>query len=120
MMELTFYTNKDEVKCIEVSEETYKRLAKCGLEKLVDFNDVKIKVEGEEYEINAAELVAESRKKFICFIEIERQKELESLFKSMDDKPTIKEVREKFNYVKYLTELYAQFSLVDNIYFSYE
>lgn len=120
MMNLTFYTNKNEINSIEVSEDCYKKLAEAGLENLADFNDIKIQIDGEEYEISATELIEESRKKFISFIEMERQKELEILFANMDDNPTIKEIRKEFSYVKYLTEIYRQFSCQDNIYFSYD
>lgn len=120
MMSLTFYTNKNKVNSIEISEEAYKKLAEAGLENLADFNQIKLRVDDEEYEINAAELIEENRKKFLSFIEGERHKELEYLFKKIDDNPTIKEIRNNFSYVKCLTEIYIQFSCKDNMYFSYD
>lgn len=120
MMSLTFYTNENNTNSIEISDKAYKKLAYSGLEKVVDFKDISIKIEGEDYEINAAELSYDNRKKIIGFVERERQNELVILFENMDNNPTIKEIRENFSYIKYLTEIYKQISDKSNIYFSYE
>lgn len=120
MMDLSFYNNKNDVDIIEISEEAYEKLAVEGLDKLVDFKNININVEGDEYEVNAAELTKENRQSILSFIETIRQKELVSLFKDMDNNPTIKEIRSEFSYIKYLTEIYSKFSCEDNIYFSYE
>ncbi|NFI55062.1 hypothetical protein FDA48_01480 [Clostridium botulinum] len=120
MMDFSFYTNKNDVDIIEISEESYKKLADAGLDKIVDFKNININVEGDEYEINAAELTKENRHLIISFIEAIRQKELVILFKNMDNNPTIKEIRDKFNYIKYLTEIYSKLTCEDNIYFSYD
>lgn len=120
MMSLTFYTNSNEIRNIEISEDSYRKLAEAGMENIADFIDRKILIEDEEYEINAAELIDEVRVKFRVFIENERQQELELLFKSIDNSPTVKEIREKFEYVKHLTELYVEFRCRDNVYFSYD
>jgi hypothetical protein len=103
-----------------VSENTYEKLAVVGLAKAVTFAEYKLMIENEEYEVNAAELNFDSRKKFLLIIETERQKELEKLFKNMDINPTIKEIRENFDYIKSLTEMYKLFKNEDNLYFSYE
>lgn len=120
MLDFTYYTRQNQTITVKVSEVTYERLANTGLAKEVTYAEYKLVVEDEEYEINAAELNFDNRRKFLCLIETERQKELEKLFKDMDENPTIKEIRENFEYVKTLTEMYKLYKDEDNIFFSYE
>lgn len=121
MMTLTFYT-KDDLDTIEidVADETYRRLAEAGLEKVSDFTERKVIIEDEEYTINVAELTDAICEKFLKFLEEQRQNELEALFSIMDNSPIIKDIREKFYYVKDITNLYKEFVSHKNLYFSYE
>lgn len=120
MLDLIYYTNEQGTVVLEVSEKVYKRLAYAGLAKEVDYKVEKLIIEGEEYEVNAAKLDLGNRRKLISFIERERHAELEILFSKLDDNPTIKEIRENFEYVKVLTQMYNLFKDESNIYFSYE
>lgn len=120
MLDLIYYTKKNQTSSISVSEEIYEKLAKAGLAKEVIYSEVKLIIEDDEYQINATELNFENRKKLINIIEKERQTELEKLFSTMDEKPTIKEIRENFQYVKTLTKMYSMFQADENLYFSYE
>lgn len=120
MLELIYYTRQNQTIIVTVSENTYERLAVAGLAKAVTYAEYKLMIEGEEYEVNAAELNFDSRQKFLLIIETERHKELEKLFKDMDVNPTIKEIRENFDYVKTLTEMYKLYKDEDNLFFSYE
>jgi hypothetical protein len=120
MLEFIYYTRQNQTINVKVSENTYERLAVVGLAKAVTYTEHKLMIEDEEYEVNAAELNYDSRTKFLLIIETERQKELEKLFANMDVNPTIKEVRENFDYVKTLTEMYKLFKNEDYLYFSYE
>lgn len=120
MLEFIYYTRHNQTITVKVSENIYERLAVAGLAKEVTYAEYKLMIEDEEYEVNAAELNFDSRKKFLMIIESERQKELEKLFKTMDVNPTIKEIRENFDYTKTLTEMYKLFKNEDIIYFSYE
>lgn len=120
MLDLTYYTRQNQTLSIKVSERTYERLAIAGLGKVVIYSEVKIIIEDEEYELNATELNFDNRVKLLQLIEKERQIELESVFKSMDQNPTIKEIREQFDNVKVFTDMYKLFKDEDNIYFSYD
>lgn len=120
MMELTFYKQNGDVVDVEVSQQCYKRLAEIGISKKVPYEDYKIKIEGEEYSINAVELSPSNRMILLGLLEEERQSALEELFADMDEKPTIKEFREKFVYVRQLTNLYKMLSSELSKYLSYE
>jgi len=124
MMELTFYQklnkNNYEPEIIKVSEICYERLAKIGFAKKVEYKENKLLIEDEKYEVNVAELNRENRNILIILVENERHRELKKSFSQMDNNPTIKDIREKCNYVKELTEIY-DFLISDNYqYFSYD
>ena len=124
MLELTFYKkihNKNyEAEIIEVSEKCYERLAKIGFAKKVEYKNVKLLIEDEDYEVNVTELNRENRSILIILIENERHKELQKSFSQIDDNPTIKEIREEFKYIKELTEIYEFLNLDVHQYFSYD
>lgn len=120
MLDLIYYTRQNQTIILNVSEKIYERLAIAGLAKEVNYTEVKIIIEDEEYGVNATELNFDNRIKLLLLIEKERQVELERLFKFMDNNPTIKEIRENFDYVKILTKMYNLFKDEGNLYFSYE
>lgn len=120
MLDLTFYDKKNQIVPINVPEDSYRKLAEAGLAKIVNYNEYKVIIEDDEYEINAAELNYDTRKKFLWLIDEERQRELDKLFKQMDSNPTIKEIRDNFRYIKILTEMYSLFKDENNMFFSYE
>ncbi|MGB4661109.1 MAG: hypothetical protein WBI07_18200 [Mobilitalea sp.] len=120
MLDLIYYTKQNQTIILKVSEKTYEKLAIAGLATEVDYSEIKIIIEDEEYEINATKLNFDNRTKLLRLIERERQAELEGLFRTMDKNPTIKEIRENFKYVKTLTEMYNLFKDEGNLYFSYE
>lgn len=120
MMTLTFYTKQNGTNSIDIPDESYKRLAESGLDSVGEFKEINVIVEDEEYEINAIELIDENRKKLIEFIEKERHEELKKVFKEMENKPTLKEIRGNLEYIKYMTCIYEQLIYKDNIYFSYD
>jgi len=121
MMELTFYSKKEnEPETIKVSEKCYERLAKVGFSKKVEYKDIKLLIEDEEYEIIATNLNRENLNILIILIENERHKELIQTFKNLDENLTIKEIRENCHYVRELTTIY-DYLISDNYqYFSYE
>ena len=120
MLELTFIDKDNTPQIITVSESCYEKLAQIGFSKKVEYKDVCLNIEGEDYNISAVQLNDDNRKKLLALTESERQKELEKLFKEMDENPTIKEIRENFVFIKELTEIY-KFLKSNNIsYFSYE
>lgn len=119
MLDVIFFTKNGQTANVSMDEEAYKQLAKAGLSKVVTYADYEVIVEGEEYEIYAAKLSFENRKRLVEMLETERQRELEELFKNMDDKPTIKEMRGSLSYVKVLTEMYQLFVDDENAFFSY-
>lgn len=120
MLDLIFYTRKNQTMSLKVSESTYENLAFAGLSTIVDYSQTLVIIEDEQYDLNVSKLNFDNRMKLLSLVEKERQVELEKIFKTLDDSPTIKEIREKFIYVKTLTELYKQFKNEENIYFSYE
>lgn len=120
MLELTFFDANNEPETIPISEFCYERLAEIGFSKKVEYQEVSLTIEDEKYDITATELTKGNRKILLNLIENERQEELQKLFISMDENPTIKEVRESFSYIKELTEVYRLLKLENNIYFSYE
>lgn len=120
MLDLTFYTRQNQISNIEVSEKVYEKLAKAGLASEVNYSERKLVIEDEEYEVNVVVLNFDNRVKLLSLLEKERQLELEILFKSMEKSPTIKEVRENFDYVKTITEMYSMLKNEDILYFSYE
>lgn len=119
MLDLTFYHKDHSVITVEVSELNYEKLCKAGLGKLIAPAEKELIIEGEKYEIEVIDLSSDNRKKILDFIEKERQQELESVFTELDDNPTIKEIREKFGYVKLLTSFYSKITNKECEYFSY-
>ncbi|MFA1755269.1 hypothetical protein ACDQ54_06390 [Fusobacterium animalis] len=119
MLDLVYYTKNSSIS-LSVSDMIYEKLANVGLDKVVKYLNYRIKIEDEEYEINAAKLNSKNRGKFLHLLDEEKQKELEKIFYLMDNSPTIKEFREISGYLKILTELYKMFKDKNNIYFSYE
>ena len=121
MLELTFYKKENnEPDIIEVSEKCYERLAKVGFDKEVEYKNIELLIEDEKYEINATVLNKDNIKILLSLIEKERHKELKEAFQKMDNKPTIKEMRESCQYVKELTEIYESLTLDVYQYFSYD
>lgn len=119
MLDLVYYTKNSSIS-LDVSDMIYEKLANIGLDKIVNYLDYKIKIDDEEYEINAVKLNSKNRRKFLFLLDEEKQKELEKIFDLMDNSPTIKEFREISDYLKILTKLYKMFKDKNNIYFSYE
>ena len=119
MLDLVYYTKNSSIS-LSVSDMIYEKLANVGLDKVVKYLNYRIKIDDEEYEINAAKLNSKNRGKFLHLLDEEKQKELEKIFYLMDNSPTIKEFREISDYLKILTELYKMFKNKNNIYFSYE
>ncbi|EJI1281179.1 hypothetical protein ACT21L_004502 [Vibrio vulnificus] len=120
MMELTFIDKDNEPEIISVSEGCYERLANIGFDEKVKYENETFLIEGDEYSFLAAKLSDNNRKILLQLIELERHKELESLFSSIDSEPTIKEVRQSFSFIKELTLIYSNLQLENHIYFSYE
>ncbi|WP_047795021.1 hypothetical protein [Exiguobacterium sp. JLM-2] len=120
MLDLNFYTIENETFQIEVSESIYENLAHAGLNAVVNYSEHNLIIEGENYKIYASKLNFENRLKLLLLVENERQNELEKIFKTLDEEPTLKEVREHFKYISTLTTLYSQFKNEKNAYFSYE
>lgn len=121
MLELTFYKKRNnEPEIIEISEKCYELLADIGFSKKVTYKNIKLNIEDEEYDVNVTELNEENRKILLELIENERHKELKNIFQKLDNNPTIKEVRENYQEVKELTEVYEFFKLDFYQYFSYE
>jgi hypothetical protein len=119
MLDITFFDNKNEQTTISVSDFCYERLAKIGLSSKVKYEDVSLTVEGEKHEVNATELTDKNRKSLLEMVEDERQEVLLSIFKQLDNSPTVKEIRESFSYIKELTFIYQQLKCSENIYLSY-
>ena len=122
MLELTFYKKENnEPEIIKVSEECYEKLAKIGFAKEVEYKKIELLIEDEKYKINVTSLNKNKNKKILLsLIEKERHKELKKTFKKIDNNPTIKEIREKCQYIKELTTIYETLSLDIYQYFSYE
>ncbi|MBS7527226.1 hypothetical protein KHM83_11090 [Fusibacter paucivorans] len=120
MLDLIYYSRDGLTKNVCVTDTNYERLAMLGLANIVTYEEKKVVIEGDEYSINAATLNYSSRKLFINLLEDTRHSELVKLFEEMDIKPTVKEIREQFDYVKLLTHLCKEFKDENNIYFSYE
>lgn len=124
MLELTFYKkiNKKnyEPEIVEVSEKCYEKLAKIGFSKKVEYENIKLLIEDEEYEVNVTKLNRYNRNILIILIENERHKEFKKAFKNIDNNPSIKEIREQFQYVNELTKIYDFLILDIYQYFSYE
>jgi hypothetical protein len=123
MLELTFISTENTVNTvntISVSEMCFERLAKIGFSRKVTYKQVNLTIEEEKHSVSATKLTKNNRSILLNLIECERQSELERLFEKMDEKPTIKEIRDNFSYIKELTELYRLVKLDSNIYFSYE
>ncbi len=119
-MDLTFIDKDNEIKNISVSDYCFERLAILGFSKKVEYQEKSFFVEGEDYTVLAVSLIGNNRKILIEIVEGERQSELEKLFKHIDEKPTVKEVRSQLSYIKELTEIYKNLKTDNNIYFSYE
>jgi len=120
MLELTFFDVSNEPQVVSISERCYKRLAEIGFSKKVKYKEFPLIIEEEEYDITAVKLTEDNRNTLLNLIEVERQSELELLFNKMDEKPTIKEIRDSFMYIKELTVVYKHMKLDSNMYFSYE
>lgn len=116
MLDICFITDKNCIKKYNISESMYEKLAKCGFDKVGTFDLKKICVEEEEDELEICLLNAETRLKYKTMLEETRHKELKLLFYSMDDSPTIKEIRKNFEFVKVLTELVDIILSEDNKY----
>lgn len=119
MLDFTFYHKDGSVKTLIVSEQNYEKLCNAGLGKLVISSEKDLIIEGEKYVVDVIELSQENRNKILRFIEQERHKELEKVFSEIEDNPTIKEIREQFDYVKLLTFFYSKISKETYEYFSY-
>lgn len=120
MLELTFFSADNEPNVIAVSEYCYKRLAEIGFSNQVEYKYYPLIVEDEKYEIFAVELIKDNRDILLNLIEVERQSKLELIFDKIDEKPTIKEFRAEFKYIKELTLVYSQINENANLYFSYD
>ena len=124
MLELTFYkkiNNKNyDAEIIEVSEKCYERLAEIGFAKKVEYKSIKLSIEDEKYDINATELNRTNRELLLTILESERHNQLKKSFKNIDNNPTIKELREEFQYIHELTKIYDFLELCIYQYFSYE
>lgn len=120
MLELTFFDGENEPEVISVSQHCYKRLSEIGFAKNVEYKDITLTIEEEDYNICAVKLTKKNRKVLLDLIECERHKELEKVFDNMDDNPTIKEMRESMFYIKELTKVYKHLKVESNRYFSYE
>jgi hypothetical protein len=116
MLDINFFTTENTMVCYELTEKAYERLAKSGFGKVTAFSVEELCVEGEEDKYEVAKLEIENRNIYIKFLEDERHLELKKLFGEMDNCPTIKEIRDNFNYVKLLTELIDLFRDERNIY----
>lgn len=119
MMSLFFY-DKDSIYEYEVSETVYKVLATEGLEKVNEFTDKVLTIDGEEYEISVSELTKESRDKYVQFVEKITHNELKKIFNKLDSNPSIKEIRISFASIKEFTELIDMFNEEKYLYFSIE
>lgn len=121
MMEFTFYKRKDnEPEVIKVSEKCYERLANIGFAKKVEYENIKLIIDEEEYEISGTKLNHVNKHILLLLVEEERHKELRNEFSILGDSPTIKEVRESYNYIKELTNIYELIKSDIYQYFSYE
>lgn len=120
MLDVIYYTRENKSIDVKISDIIYEKLGTIGLDKIVDYLEYKVIVENDEYNINAVKLNYDNRLRLLSLLEKERQEELEKIFNSIDENPTIKEIREKFKYLKILTTLYKLFKDENNIYFSYE
>jgi len=119
MLNFTFYQKQGNPIIMDVLEDYYERLANSGLAKQVLYSDYKIKVEEEEYDILAVKLDFDNRDRILKILEVERQKELKKFFAQINN-PTIKEIRENLDFVKFLTDMYERIKDEESLYFSYE
>ncbi len=115
MLDLTFYKEND-VDILNVSEESYEKLAKDNLSKVVLYQDTCIMVDDEQYQVYAAKLDFDTRFLLLKFIEKVRQRELEAYFREI---PIANEIQSQLDYVKVLTEMYTYFVNEKYLYFSF-
>lgn len=119
MMDLTFYKLDNTYYVQEVSDNCYGKLAILGFGKYA-YKTHKLLIESEEYEVDALYLTNEIRIELSKLIELERQIALENIFEKLDEKPSLKEIRDNFIYIKELTLLYKNINNKEYTMFSYD
>lgn len=120
MMDLIFYSNNESYLVESVSDETYEKLAKAGLSKVVKYSNIALKIEDDEYDVTATCLDNNNRNILIQLVSELIFIELDAMCNNLDDNPTIKEIRESTLCMKDLNTLLKLLKSEEYIYFSFD